>query len=427
MGRVAIDLRGGSHAQQVVLPRRRNAIGRNPLNGIVESACGELDALSDERIVERQRAGLGVNAFGELRPVRIALALSIPSERELSILRQIRIGPVRGTRDLHARSEHRADGKRRRRSLVGRNGLELVLPGKRHGANGIDGLRTAVVALLLGALHRVLARGDYANVLAHHVIGRHIRSRVSRVGNVNEMAIVGALVVGVLPLIVNLVRRGDVGVGVALGRLCRQRLARGNLARCQSARDRHAVKLNGASLDNEDSARLLLTKATVGAGLNILTRIRFIGRKGIGGHAINLGGASARRVAVVPRPCYMFVGGHIARSRVGGRRDGLARVGLARFVELNLRDINGTSGTDKARALGSVVAAADLCGDVATNRLALVSRELEGIRRRTLDVGVGTVLLVRNLPLIVQLGRIDVIGGALLFSKGLDGVVDGVD
>ena len=106
MGRVAIDLRKRGHAKQVVLSLRGNAVGRNPFNRVVESACGELDALSDERIAERQRADLGVNAFGEFRPVRITLTLGIPSERELSVLGQIGIGPARRTRDLHAWSEH---------------------------------------------------------------------------------------------------------------------------------------------------------------------------------------------------------------------------------------------------------------------------------------------------------------------------------
>ena len=59
---------------------------------------------------------------------------------------------------------------------------------------------------------------------------------------------------------------------------------------------------------------------------------------------------------------------------------------------------------------------------MAADRFALISRKLEGVRRRALDVDVGTTLGIRDLPLIAQLGRIDVIGGALLFSKGLDGV-----
>ena len=348
MGRVAVDLRDGSHAQQVVLPRRRNAIGRNPLNGIVESACGELDALSDERIVERQRAGLGGNAFGEFRPVRITLALGIPCERELSVLGQIGIGPARGAGNLHARGEHRADGKRRRRRLVGRNGFELVLPGKRHGANGVDGLRTAVGALFLGALHRVFARGDYANVLAHHIGRGRVRCGVGRIGNVDEVAVVGALVVGVLPLIVDRVRRGDVGVVIALGRLGRQNLACGNLTRCQRTLNRHTVKFNRAGLDNENSTRLLVAKTAVSTCHDIFTGVGRIGCKGIGGRAIDLRRARLRRIAAVPRPRNVLVGGHITRSRISGRRDGLAHAGLARLVELNARDIDRTSGTNEA-------------------------------------------------------------------------------
>ncbi len=115
----------------------------------------------------------------------------------------------------------------------------------------------------------------------------------------------------------------------------------------------------------------------------------------------------------------MLVGGHITRSRISGRRDSFARIDLARLVELNARDIDRTSSTNAARALSGVVAAADLCGYMATDRLALVSRELKSVRRRAFDIGVGATLGICNLPLIAQLGRIDVIRGALLFSKGL--------
>ena len=428
MGRVAIDLRAGDYAQQVILPRRGNAVRRNPFNRVVESARREFDTLADEGIVERQRTGLGVNAVGDFNPIRIILALGIPSERELSVLGQIGIRPARGAGNLHARREHRANGERRRRSLVGRNGLELVLTGKRHRANGVDGLRTAVGALLLGALHRVLARGDHTNVLAHHIGRGRVRCGVGRIGNVDEVAVVGALVVGVLPLIVDRVRRGDVSVVVALGRLGRQNLACGNLARCQRALNRHTVKLNGASLDNENSTRLLVTKTAVSTCHDIFTGVGRIGCKGIGGRAIDLRRARLRCIAAVPRPRDALVGGHITRSRIGGRRDSFARIDLARLIELNARDVDGASGTNAARALSSVIAAANLCGYMATDRLALVSRELKGTRRRTFNIGVDAALDICDLPLVAQLRGIDVIGGVLLlFSKGLDGVVNGID
>ena len=427
MGQVAVNLRKRGHAKQAVLPRRRNAIGRNPLNRVVESVCSELDALSDERIVERQRAGLGVNAFGEFRPVRITLALGIPCERELSVLGQIGIGPARGAGNFHARGEHRANGESRRRRLIGGNGFELVLPGKRHGANGIDGLRAAVGALLLGALHRVLARDDHTNVLAHHIGRGRVRCGIGRVGNVDEVAVVGALVVGVLPLIVDRVRRGDVSVGVALGRLRGQNLACRDLSGCQSAHDRHAVEIDRSSLHDGQGARLLVTEAAVGACLDVFVRQRRVGRERVGVRPLDLRVASARRVPAVPRPGNLGARGHVIGARLRGGGDLLADFRLDGAVEGDLRDVDGARSADEARALGGVVAAADLCGYMAADRLALISRELEGVRRRALDVGVGTTLGIRDLPLIAQLRGIDVIGGALLFGEGLDGVVNGID
>ena len=123
----------------------------------------------------------------------------------------------------------------------------------------------------------------------------------------------------------------------------------------------------------------------------------------------------------------MLVGGHITRSRISGRRDGLAYAGLARLVELNARDIDRTSSTNAARALSCAVAAADFCSYMAADRLALISRKLKGTRRRTLDIGVGAALDICDLPLITQLRGINVIGSALLFSECLDGVVNGID
>ena len=241
------------------------------------------------------------------------------------------------------------------------------------------------------------------------------------------MTVVGALVVGALPLIVDRVRRGDVGVGVALGRLRGQDLACGYLARCQRTLNRHTVKLNRAGLDNENSTRLLVTKTAVSTCPDILTGVGRIGCKGIGGRAIDLRRARRRRVAAVPRPRNVLVGGHITRSRISGRRDGLACVGLARLVELNARDVDGTRSTDRARALSIVIAAADLCGYMATDRLALVGCKLKGARRCALDIGVGAALSICDLPLIAQLRGINVIGSALLFSECLDSVVNGID
>ena len=105
MGRIAIDLRRSGHAQQVVLPRRGNAVGRNPLNGIVESARRNLDALADKRIRNSQAAVGLIDAVGELGPVGIALALGIPRHGELGIVGHV-LGRARpATRNLHARCD----------------------------------------------------------------------------------------------------------------------------------------------------------------------------------------------------------------------------------------------------------------------------------------------------------------------------------
>ena len=240
MGRIAVDLRERDHAQQVVLPRCGNAVERNPLNGVVKSARRKLNVLAHESVADRQRAGLGVNAVSKLNPIGIVLALGIPRDRKLGIRRQFGIGPARGPGNLDTRSKRRANGKHRSRRLLGRNGLKRILAGNRHRTHGVHGLRAAIV-LLLRALDRILARRDHANVLAHHIVGRRIRRRIGRIGNVLKMAIEGALVVRILPLVVNLIRCRNAGIGVALGRLRRQRLAYGNLPRLQSTRDLDAI------------------------------------------------------------------------------------------------------------------------------------------------------------------------------------------
>ena len=105
MGRIAIDLRHSGHAQQVVLPRRGNAVRRNPFNRVVESACRNFDALADKRIRNGQATIGRIDAVGELGPIGIALALGIPRHGEFGILGHV-LGRARpATRNLHARCD----------------------------------------------------------------------------------------------------------------------------------------------------------------------------------------------------------------------------------------------------------------------------------------------------------------------------------
>ena len=83
MGRIAIDLRCSGHAQQVVLPRRGNTVGRNPLNGVVEGARRNFDALADKRVRNGQAAIGRIDAVDELGPIGIAFALGILRHGEL--------------------------------------------------------------------------------------------------------------------------------------------------------------------------------------------------------------------------------------------------------------------------------------------------------------------------------------------------------
>ena len=105
MGRIAIDLRRSGHAQQVILPRRGNAVRRNPFNRVVESARRNLDLLADKRIRKSQAAIGRIDAVGELGPIGIALALGIPRHGEFGILGHV-LGRARpATRNLHARCD----------------------------------------------------------------------------------------------------------------------------------------------------------------------------------------------------------------------------------------------------------------------------------------------------------------------------------
>ena len=105
MGRFAIDLRGGSHAQQVVLPRRRNAVRRYPLNRVVESARRDLDPLADKRIRKSQAAIGLIDAVGELGPIGIAFALGIPRHGQLGIIGHVLRRARPASRHLHTRRD----------------------------------------------------------------------------------------------------------------------------------------------------------------------------------------------------------------------------------------------------------------------------------------------------------------------------------
>ena len=105
MGRIAINLRRSGHAQQVVLPRRGNAIGRNPLNGVVEGARRNFDALANKCVRNSQAAIGRIDAVGKLGPVGIALALGIPRHGELGIVGHV-LGRARpAPRYLHTRRD----------------------------------------------------------------------------------------------------------------------------------------------------------------------------------------------------------------------------------------------------------------------------------------------------------------------------------
>ena len=103
--RVAVDLRRSGHAQQVILPRSGNAVGRYPLNRVVESARRNLDLLADKRIRNSQATVGRIDAVGELGPVGIALALGIPRHGELGIVGHVLRRARPAARNLHARCD----------------------------------------------------------------------------------------------------------------------------------------------------------------------------------------------------------------------------------------------------------------------------------------------------------------------------------
>ena len=105
MGRFAIDLRRSGHAQQVILPRRGNAVGRYPLNRVVESARRNLDPLADKRIRKSQAAIGLIDAVGELGPIGIALALGVPRHGQLGIVGHVLRRARPTARNLHARRD----------------------------------------------------------------------------------------------------------------------------------------------------------------------------------------------------------------------------------------------------------------------------------------------------------------------------------
>ena len=105
MSRFAIALRRSGYAQQAILPRRGNAIRRNPLNRVVESARRNLDLLADKRIRKSQAAIGLIDAVGELGPIGIALALGIPRHGQLGIVGHVLRRARPAARNLHARRD----------------------------------------------------------------------------------------------------------------------------------------------------------------------------------------------------------------------------------------------------------------------------------------------------------------------------------
>ena len=105
MDRIAIDLRRSGHAQQVILPRRGNAIGRNPLNRVIESARRNFNALANKRVRNGQAAIGRIDAVGELGPIGIALALGVPRHGQLGIVGHVLRRARPAARNLHARRD----------------------------------------------------------------------------------------------------------------------------------------------------------------------------------------------------------------------------------------------------------------------------------------------------------------------------------
>ena len=306
MGRIAIDLRRSGHAQQVILPRRGNAIGRNPLNGVVEGVRRNFDALADKRIRNGQAAIGRIDAVGELGPIGIALALGIPRHGELGIVGHV-LGRARpASRHLHTRRDLRTHAQRN--VLIGKlNARQLVLTLKRHGAERGNGLRAAVGALLLRAGNGIFARNLHAQVLAS-IGGVNGIGGLGGTGDIGIGGVVARAAVCILPLVGHIIGAVDIVIvgAVLFAHLGLERIAHAHAVGGRRALKLHVVQLNLAR-DGNGTRRLvglLLAVTAVGLGHDVVPLKGGGHRQGVAGLTLDRRVARARvvRGALIPLP-----------------------------------------------------------------------------------------------------------------------------
>ena len=306
MSRIAINLRSGDHTQQVILPRRGNAVRRYPLNRVVESTRRNLDLLADKRIRKSQAAIGLIDAVGELGPIGIALALGIPRHGELGIVGHVRGRARPTTRNLHARCDLRAHAQRN--VLIGKlNACQLVLALKRHGAERGNGLRAAVGALLLSAGNGIFARHLHAQILA----GIGSVNGIGGLGSTGDIGIGGVIArtgICILPLIGHIVGAVDIAVArtVLFAHLSLERIAYVHAIGGGRALKLYVIELHLAR-DGNGTRRivgLLLAIAAVGLSHNVAALKGGGHRQGVTGLTLDrrVARACGVRGALIPLP-----------------------------------------------------------------------------------------------------------------------------
>ena len=130
--------------------------------------------------------------------------------------------------------------------------------------------------------HRAIADGLHADELAHHGIGDRVRGPIDRILDILEVGIGRGLYVSVLPLVMHLIGRGNLGVAAGVSG------SREHGAHFCGASDLDMVKRHRTRFDHGAAGCLLFAETAVSADLDIFAQVGVRHRESVALHAFDL-------------------------------------------------------------------------------------------------------------------------------------------
>ena len=280
MGGGADGLRRGDHAQQIVLARWGNRGARHPLDRVVQGARRDFKGFARKRGAYGQPA-VGRNAGRDLLPIVIFSAFGVPDIGELGVIRRVFVVIAAG--NLRLRRDGTTDLQDGGRHVLDFNGGKRVLTRNGNGADRVDGRGAAAIRRgLLRADHRAIADGLHADELAHHGIGDRVRGLIDRILDILEVGIGRGLYVSVLPLVMHLIGRGNLGVAAGVSG------SREHGAHFCGASDLDMVKRHRTRFDHGAAGCLLFAETAVSADLDIFAQVGVRHRESVALRAFDL-------------------------------------------------------------------------------------------------------------------------------------------